>query len=102
MKLKDLFEGDILAFPSSGKRELDALLKIKPSNTKEERELFVKLETFIMDDKHPMALRLKALQKITEITGERSEKFTTKDVEDWAEFAKQTHDMASQITQRAK
>jgi len=97
MKLIEICEGDIVRFPSTGKRELDAILRIEPTTQSLERELFTKLEHFIINENNPMSLRLKALERMMKLTGERLKKLTAKDVEKWADFAKETDVMVQQV-----
>lgn len=96
MKLIDICEGDVVSFVHREKRALDDLLRIHATNPTEEKNLWGKLEAYIMDEKNPMSLRMKAVLKSNEITGEKIKKVSTKDVEDWARFAKETHSMTDE------
>lgn len=89
MKLKDLFEGDVIEFPTKEKTGLDALLKLDPTS----RDGWRKLEHFVTNEANPMALRIKALNHLYSSTGAKPTMYTAKDVDQFIEFAKETDEL---------
>lgn len=92
MKLKDLFEGDVVSFPGRQKSTLDTLLKQSSVG----RVTINKLMDFIMDDKNPMSLRIKALIHLHSGTGS-TQKYTAEDVVEFTRFGKETDEMIADM-----
>jgi len=86
MTFKDflLYEGDVVKFDHPAKKEIDAILTAPiKGNAYHDGKLMQRIHDFVANEKNPMSLRIKAIEKLDKVMGQPAEKVTAKDVEEY-------------------